>query len=65
MASRPCPSLALADILLDLDGSGDSAFAHKAGVYNKFQGVVSGLSAQVFQAGDLRLALARPREVVV
>ncbi|KAJ7890139.1 hypothetical protein B0H14DRAFT_3855528 [Mycena olivaceomarginata] len=45
--------------------TGNSAFAHKARVYNKFQCVVSDPSAQVFQPGDFRLGLARPREVVV
>ncbi|KAJ7760322.1 hypothetical protein B0H14DRAFT_3511122 [Mycena olivaceomarginata] len=44
---------------------GDSAFAHKAGVYDKFQGVVSDSSAQVFQPGDFELGLGRTREIVV
>ncbi|KAJ7889552.1 HMGL-like-domain-containing protein, partial [Mycena olivaceomarginata] len=44
---------------------GDSTFAHKAGVYNKFQDVVSDLSTQVFQPGDFGLGLGRTWEIVV
>ncbi|KAJ6532915.1 HMGL-like-domain-containing protein [Mycena vulgaris] len=43
--------------------TGDSAFTHKPGVYDKFQGVVADSSAQVFRAGDF--GLARPREIIV
>ncbi|KAJ7083475.1 HMGL-like-domain-containing protein [Mycena epipterygia] len=43
--------------------TGDSAFTHKQGVYDKFQGVVSDPGAQVFEPNDF--GLVRPREIVV
>jgi hypothetical protein len=50
---------------LNLNCSGDSAFAHKAGVYDKFQDAVIDPSAQVFRPGDFGLGLGRTWEIVV
>ncbi|KAJ7897823.1 hypothetical protein B0H13DRAFT_2337709 [Mycena leptocephala] len=43
--------------------TGDKAFAHKDGVYDKFQGIVSDPSAQVLKLADF--GLGRAREIAV